>query len=90
MNKTKLNIKMDLLRVATNALEINKEFDYNLATVFLNKAREEFKKLQDSEKTLVNELIIYQESMASSVKDLEKRKKWGEKVLTIASRLSNK
>ncbi len=90
MNRIKLNIKMDLLRVAKTALEVDKEFDQNLAAVFLNKAREEFEKLQDSEKNLVNELISYQKNMSSLNNDPEKRKKWGEKVLTVASRLSNR
>ena len=90
MNRTKLNIKMDLLRAAKTALEVDKEFDQNLAAVFLNKAREEFEKLQDSEKNMVNELIIYQENMHSLHNDSENRKRWGEKVLTVASRLSTR
>jgi len=88
MNRNKLNIKMDLLRAAKSALEINKEFDREISETFLNKAKEEFALVDDSDKKLLLEINIYQNQIGEIKSDPLKRIRWGEKLLTIASRLN--
>lgn len=89
MNRNKLNIKMDLLRVAKTALDTSVPFNFQLADIFINKAKEEFSMVTDKESALVNDLNNYQIEMQDIVNDSVKRTQWGEKVLTIASRLSS-
>ncbi len=87
-NKTKLNIKMDLLRVAKTALDIKNDLDLQLSEEFLNKAREEFSLIEDEDKMLLKDLITHQEQLNDIKDDSLKRIRWGEKIMTIASRLS--
>jgi len=42
MNRNKLNIRMDLLRVAKTALDLKNPFDQKIASTFLDKAENEF------------------------------------------------
>jgi len=88
MNRTKLNIKMDLLRVAKTALDTKSDFDTKISEEFLNKAREEFALIEDEDKLLLKDLKIHQEQVNEIKNDPLKRIRWGEKIMTIASRLS--
>jgi hypothetical protein len=87
MNRTKLNIRMDLLRVAKAALDLSKPFEVDLANVFINKARQEFDNSLKDEVALKDELISYQTQIPRIRVDNTKRLHWGEKIMTIASRL---
>jgi hypothetical protein len=89
MNRNKLNIKMDLLRTAKGAFEINRPFDKNIAGVFLNKALEEFDKNLPNEKELINDLSEFKSQLDTIYNDPIKRIRWGEKVMTVASRLGS-
>jgi len=80
---------MDLLRAAKTALDTSVPFDLELADTFINKAKEEFSNVTDKESLLVKDLVGYQTQMHSIANDSVKRTRWGEKVLTIASRLSS-
>ncbi len=88
MNRTKLNIKMDLLRVSKTALDIKNDFDTKISNEFLNKAREEFALVEDEDRLLIKDLKTHQEQINDIKNDPLKRIKWGEKIMTIASRLS--
>ena len=88
MNRIKMNIKMDLLRVAKSALDIRNDFDEAVSITFLDKAEEEFKLIEDSEKNLAGELKKHREQIDDIKEDRLKRLRWGEKILTVASRLS--
>lgn len=88
MNRTKMNIKMDLMRVAKSALDIKNDFDKNVSETFLNKVEEEFKLIEDDEKKLLQDLKEYRAQVSEIKEDPLKRLRWGEKILTIASRLS--
>ncbi|GIW69632.1 MAG: hypothetical protein KatS3mg101_0379 [Patescibacteria group bacterium] len=79
---------MDLLRAAKSALEIDKEFDQETSETFLNKAKEEFAQIEDLDKKLLSEINIYQSQIEKIKSDPLERIRWGEKILTIASRLS--
>jgi len=87
MNKNKLNIRMDLLRTAKTAFEINKPFDKNISNVFINKALEEFENNLPKESALKKELADFQSQIDNMLNDPLKRIRWGEKIMTIASRL---
>lgn len=78
---------MDLMRVAKIALELDKPFEENIANVFINKARSEFEENLKDENKLKDELISYQKEIPIIALDTKKRKQWGEKIMTIASRL---
>jgi len=80
---------MDLLRVAKTALDTSTPFNLEIANTFINKAKEEFSSITDKDSLLVNDLVSYQNQMHSIVNDSVKRTRWGEKILTIASRLSS-
>lgn len=88
MNRTKLNIKMDLLRVAKTALDIKNDFDTQISEQFINKAKEEFSLIEDEDKILLDDLKKHQKEVSEIRNDLLKRIRWGEKIMTIASRLS--
>ncbi len=88
MNRNKLNIKMDLLRVAKSAIEISKEFDQEISETFLNKAEKEFTLINDSDRELLSEVNTYRNQIGEIKSDPLKRIRWGEKLLTIASRLN--
>jgi hypothetical protein len=88
MNRNKLNIKMDLLRVSKTALDIKNDFDTKISEEFLNKAREEFSLIEDEDKMLLNDLITHQKQINDIKNDPLKRIRWGEKIMTIASRLN--
>ena len=88
MNRTKLNIKMDLLRVSKTALDIKNDFDVEISEEFLNKAREEFALIEDEDRLLLKDLETHQEQINEIKKDPLKRIRWGEKIMTIASRLN--
>lgn len=87
MNRTKLNIKMDLLRVAKTALDLKNLFDEGVANVFINKAKSEFENNLQGELELKSELVVYQKQIPDIESDNLKRIRWGEKVMTLASRL---
>ncbi len=88
MNRNKMNIKMDLLRAAKSALEVKSEFDPKLSETFLNKAKEEFQFIKDEERLLEKDLEVHCNQINDIKSDPLKRLQWGEKILTIASRLS--
>ena len=90
MNRTKMNIKMDLLRVAKTAFDIKNDFDIQVSQTFLNQAEKEFNLIEDSEKTLIEDLKKHKKQILDIKDDPLKRIRWGEKILTIASRLSMK
>ncbi len=79
MNRNKLNIKMDLLRVSKTALDIKNDFDTKISEEFLNKAREEFSLIEDEDKMLLNDLITHQKQINDIKNDPLKRIRWGEK-----------
>ena len=83
-----MNIKMDLLRVAKSALDIRNDFDEAVSITFLDKAMSEFKKIEDDEKILRRDLEEHRKQMGKVISDPLERLRWGEKILTIASRLS--
>jgi hypothetical protein len=83
-----MNIKMDLLRVAKTALDTKNEFDTQVSKEFLDKAKKEFLLIGDEERDLLNVLESHYNEMDDIKNDHEKRIKWGEKIMTIASRLS--
>jgi len=83
-----MNIKMDLIRVAKTALDIKNDFDESVSKTFLKKAEEEFKLIEDNEKKLLQDLKKYEKQIDEIKIDPLKRLRWGEKILTIASRLS--
>jgi len=87
MNRTKLNIRMDLMRVAKTALDIDQPFQENIANTFINKAKSEFEDNLKDETVLKDELLSYQTQIPNISNDSSKRMKWGEKIMTIASRL---
>ena len=87
MNRTKLNIRMDLMRVAKTALELDIPFEEKIANTFIDKAKLEFENNLKDDYDLENELISYQTQIPSILDDSNKRLKWGEKILTVASRL---
>ena len=89
MNRNKLNIKMDLLRVAKTALDTDKSFDQEITKIFLDKAKQEFAFINDSDKTLLNDIETYQKQMKEMSSDPIKRIRWGEKIMTVASMLSS-
>jgi|GEM_PF-1455062 hypothetical protein len=89
MNRNKLNIKMDLLRTAKSAFDINRPFDKTIADVFLTKALEEFDKNLPEETGLKKELVEFKAQLATVCTDPIKRIRWGEKVMTVASRLGS-
>ncbi|OGC51111.1 hypothetical protein A2W32_00500 [candidate division WWE3 bacterium RBG_16_37_10] len=89
MNRNKLNVKMDLLRAAKTAFEINKPFDRNITKVFLNKAKDEFENKLPQETLLKNELMEFSLQIDDIVNDPLKRIHWGEKVMTLAARLGS-
>lgn len=78
---------MDLMRVAKTALNINVPFETETATLFLDKAKTEFNSHLATEKVLKNELEHYQSKIADIKDSKSERLKWGEKIMTIASRL---
>jgi len=88
MNRTKMNIKMDLMRAARSALEIEKPFDKKTSDMFINKAKEEFAKINDIDRKLEEQLDSLHTQMAGLDSNPTSRKQWGEKILTVASRLS--
>ena len=88
MNRAKLNIKMDLLRVAKTALDIKNEFDTTISREFLDKAKKEFSLIEDEDRLLLKDLKIHQEQVNDIKNDPLKRIRWGEKIMTIASRLN--
>lgn len=79
---------MDLLRVAKTALDTKNEFDTQVSKEFLDKAKKEFLLIEDEEKDLLSVLESHYDEMDEIKNDPEKRVKWGEKIMTIASRLS--
>lgn len=87
MNRTKLNIRMDLLRVAKTALDLSKPFEEDVANVFIEKAKQEFENNLKDETVLKDELVSYQAQILNLSTDDTKRLHWGEKIMTIASRL---
>ena len=80
---------MDLLRSAKSAFEINKPFDKNIANLFIRKALDEFDNNFPQETVLRKELTNFQTQIDSIATDPLKRIRWGEKVMTIASRLGS-
>ena len=78
---------MDLMRVAETALNLNKPFEKETANVFINKAKLEFENNLKDETVLVDELVSYQTQIPNISNDNIKRLQWGEKIMTIASRL---
>lgn len=89
MNRNKLNIKMDLLRVAKTAFDINKPFDKDISKVFLDRAEKEFETQLPQETLLKGELVKFGLQMEAAANDPLKRIRWGEKLLTIAARLGS-
>lgn len=87
MNRTKLNIKMDLMRVAKIALDLKNSFDQSVANVFIDKAKSEFENNLHTETALKVELEQYQKQIPLVAQDNLQRLRWGEKVMTLASRL---
>jgi len=79
---------MDLLRVAKTALDIKNDFDTQISEEFINKAKKEFSLIEDEDKRLLNDLKIHQEQVNEIKDDPLKRIRWGEKIMTIASRLN--
>ena len=80
---------MDLLRVAKTALDVDKEFDQKIAETFLNKAKQEFAFINDSDKALLKDIETYQNQVRKISSNPLKRIRWGEKVMTVASMLSS-
>jgi len=80
---------MDLLRSAKSAFEINKPFDKTIANLFIRKALEEFDNNFPQETVLRKELANFQVQINSISSDPLKRIRWGEKIMTIASRLGS-
>ena len=89
MNRNKLNIKMDLLRASKTALDTDKNFDQEITKIFLDKAKQEFAFIIDSDKTLLDDIETYQKQMKEMSSDPLKRIRWGEKIMTVASMLSS-
>ena len=89
MNRNKLNIRMDLMRVVKTALEIDKPFEKAIAYMFLDKALQEFESNLPKETLLKNELQLFNSQIDDISNDPLKRIRWGEKVMTIASRLGS-
>lgn len=89
MNRNKLNIKMDLLRSVKTAFEINKPFEKEVTKVFINKALQEFETNLPKEILLKAELQEFGSQIDDIAKDPLKRIRWGEKVMTLASRLGS-
>jgi peptidoglycan hydrolase CwlO-like protein len=87
MNRNKLNIRTDLLRVTKMALDVGNPFEKGLANTFLNKAKKELEESFPNEKRLEKEIEDYQKKIDSIAIDPLERIRWGEKVLTISSRL---
>jgi len=87
MNRTKLNIKMDLLRVAKTALDLKNPFNTTVADVFIDKAKLEFENNLQNDMELKKELVAYQNQMLNIANDNLQRIRWGEKVMTLAGRL---
>jgi hypothetical protein len=87
MNRTKLNIRMDLMRVAKTALDTDRPFEENIANTFIDKAKSEFENNLKEESPLKDELVMYQNQIPEISSDNIKRLHWGEKIMTIASRL---
>ena len=80
---------MDLMRVVKTALEIDKPFEKAIAYMFLDKALQEFKSNLPKETLLRNELQKFNSQIDDISNDPLKRIHWGEKVMTIASRLGS-
>jgi len=78
---------MDLLRVAKSALDVKNPFDEETSNTFLDKAALEFNSNLPQETILKNELGTYKLQINLIKDDPLKRIRWGEKVMTIASRL---
>lgn len=79
---------MDLLRVSKTALQIGTLFDDKLVKTFLDKAKLEFKKIDDFDRKLLTDLHKLSKKIPSKNDDPIKRIRWGEKIMTIASRMS--
>lgn len=86
-NRTELNIKMDLLRVAKTALDVDKPFNISFANMFLNRAIMEVEHNLKSCSSLKDELISCKNQIPDISTDNIKRIHWGEKIMTIAFRL---
>ena len=80
---------MDLMRVVKTALEIDKPFEKAIAYMFLDKALQEFESNLPKETLLKNELQLFNSQIDDISNDPLKRIHWGEKVMTIASRLGS-
>lgn len=80
---------MDLLRVVKTALDTDKEFDQDIAEIFLNKAKQEFAFITDSDRALLKDIEKYQNQINEISSNPSKRIRWGEKVMTVASMLSS-
>jgi len=77
------------MRVAKTAFEITKPFDKKFAELFLNKALSEFEKNLPEETLLKKELVGFQAQIDLVHNDPLKRLRWGEKIMTIATRLGS-
>ncbi|KKT84226.1 MAG: hypothetical protein UW82_C0026G0012 [candidate division WWE3 bacterium GW2011_GWC2_44_9] len=75
MNRAKLNIRTDLFRVAKTAFK------------FIEKAKLELDRIPVESATLKNDLVSYQAEMNTIQNDPLKRIRWGEKIITISTRL---
>lgn len=80
---------MDLLRASKTALDTDKNFDQEITKIFLDKAKQEFAFIIDSDKTLLDDIETYQKQMKEMSSDPLKRIRWGEKIMTVASMLSS-
>ncbi|MFZ2663955.1 MAG: hypothetical protein WAX66_01185 [Patescibacteria group bacterium] len=87
MNRAKLNVRMDLMRVAKTALDADKPFEEQIANTFIDKAKSELENNLKDDYLLRDELVMYQKQIPNISSDTVKRLHWGEKILTIASRL---
>ena len=87
MNRAELNIRTDLFRVAKTAFNIKKQFEYEIAQEFIEKAKLELDRIPVESATLKNDLVSYQAEMNTIQNDPLKRIWWGEKIITISTRL---
>ena len=87
MNRSKLNIRTDLLRATKTALHVDQPFQKELVETFIEKAIWEFENNLPEEEDLKGELQGYKEKVSLVEDNFLERIRWGEKVLTISSRL---